>query len=176
VAEKVPCLECGKPIDADRAAKRKGLCLRCSAASNSLYLLYNALIERVHHSPGGFDALSDAEKRYYAVTLFRNEINNGGFDQFFFNSSGSYYDLIENSLAAFDEPETLELLSRAKQIVFPETAVPVDVETRRNLMPAPTPELMNKLDELDQRFYRIPDTLSPKLEAFARKQGLIVTE
>ena len=43
-------------------------------------------------------------------------------------------------------------------------------------MPAPTPELMNKLDELDQRFYRIPDTLSPKLEAFARKQGLIVTE
>jgi hypothetical protein len=32
---------------------------------------------------------------------------------------------------------------------------------------------MNKLNELDQCFYRCPDSLSPKLKAFARQQGLV---
>jgi hypothetical protein len=171
--EKVPCVECGKPVSVKQAAKRNGLCLRCSANRNPYFMLYSSLIDRVCHSAGGFQELSDAEKLYYAMTLFQNEINNGGFHQFFFNSSGSYYELIENGLVTFDEPQTLGLLHQAKRIVFPEIAVPVSVETRRNLLPAPAPDLMNSLDVLDQRFYRNPDTLTPKLEAFARQRGLI---
>ena len=170
--EEVPCVECGKPVSASLARKWKGLCLRCSSKRNPFFVLYNSLIDRVCHLPGGFDTLSDAEKLYYALTLFRNEINNGGFHQFFFNSSGSYYDLIENGLVNFDGRQTLELLRQAKQIVFPEIAIPPDTKTRRHLMP-PTPDLMNTLDELDQQFYRSPDLLSAKLEAFAREQGLV---
>jgi hypothetical protein len=64
-------------------------------------------------------------------------------------------------------------LRQAKQIVFPEIPVPGDTKTRRHLLPAPAPDLMNKLNELDQRFYRSPDTLTPKLEAFARQRGLV---
>jgi hypothetical protein len=64
-------------------------------------------------------------------------------------------------------------LHQAKQIVFPGIPVPVDTETRRDLMPPPTPDLMNKLNELDQRFYRSPDSLTAKLEAFARQRGLV---
>ncbi|HZW91521.1 MAG TPA: DUF4375 domain-containing protein [Candidatus Eremiobacteraceae bacterium] len=139
-------------------------------------MLYSSLIERVFHTPGGFDALTDAEKLYYALTLFQNEVNNGGFHQFFFNSSGSYYDLIENGLVTFDEPRMLELLHHAKQLVFPEITIPADLEKRRRLMPEPAPDLMNKLDALDQQFYRSPDNLSAKLEAFARERGLVSGE
>lgn len=171
--EKVPCVECGKPVSVKQAAKRNGLCLRCSANRNPFFVLYSSLIDRVCHSAGGFDELSDAEKLYYAMTLFQNEINNGGFHQFFFNSSGSYYELIENGLVTFDEPQTLELLHEAKRIVFPGIAVPVEMQRRRDLLPAPAPDLMNRLNELDQRFYRSPDTLTPKLEAFARQRGLV---
>jgi hypothetical protein len=160
-------------VDASLASLRGGLCLRCSLAHNPFFVLSNSLIERVHHSPGGFNALSNAEKCYYAVTLLQDEVNNGGFHQFFFNSSGGYYELIENSLVAFNELKTLRLLNEAKQILFPDTAVPVDLETRRNLMPLPNPDLMNRLNELDERFYQSADTLSPKLQAFAREQGLI---
>jgi hypothetical protein len=46
-----------------------------------------------------------------------------------------------------------------KPIVFPEIAVQVDRRTRPDLMPAPAADLMNKLNELDQRFYRCPDSL-----------------
>jgi Domain of unknown function (DUF4375) len=176
LSEKVPCAECGRPVSATLASGRNGLCLRCSAKRSPCFLLYASLIERVCHSPGGFDELSDAEKLYYALTLFQNEINNGGFHQFFFNSSGSYYDLIENGLASFDEQPTLELLRRAKQIVFQEMAIPSDTKARRHLMTAPSPDLMNNLDELDQQFYRTPNHLSAKLEAFARERGLVSAE
>jgi endogenous inhibitor of DNA gyrase (YacG/DUF329 family) len=134
-AEKVPCAQCGKPVSTKLASKRNGLCLQCNAKRNPFFVLYSSLIDRVWHSAAGFDGLSDAEKSYYALTLFQNEVNNGGFHQFFFNSSGNYYNLVESGLVSFDEPSTLELLHQAKQIVFPESDVPTDWETRRNLMP-----------------------------------------
>jgi hypothetical protein len=166
-------VECGKAVSVKLASKRDGLCLRCHAKRNPFFMLYSSLIDRVWNSPGGFEALSESEKLYYVMTLFQNEINNGGFHQFFFNSSGSYYELIENALVTFDEPQTLDLLHNARQIVFPEIVVPVDTETRRGLLPPPDPHLMDRLNELDQRFYRSADTLTPKLEAFARQRGLV---
>ncbi len=180
LSEKVPCKECGKPVLARQAGKRGGLCLRCSANHNPFFVLYSSLVDRVCSSPGGFDSLSHAEKAYYALTLFQNELNNGGFHQFFFNSSGSYYEVIENGLVTLNEQQVLALLREAKQIVFPGAAVPVDMNTRRELMHIPDADapgsLMKKLDELDQRFYKTPNTLSPKLQAFAREQELVPGE
>jgi hypothetical protein len=72
LAEKVACLECGKPVSASLASRREGLCLRCSAKPQPVFALYSSPIERVCHSPSGFDTLSDAEKLYYALTLFQN--------------------------------------------------------------------------------------------------------
>jgi endogenous inhibitor of DNA gyrase (YacG/DUF329 family) len=174
--EKVACAECGKPVSTKLAARRNGLCLQCSVKRSPFFVLYGSLIERVCNSPSGFEGLSDPEKNYYALTLFENEVNNGGFHQFFFNSLGSYYERIEKGLVAFDEPQLLEVLHRAKQIVFPEMAVPLDTAPRRKLLPALGSDLGMRLDELDQKFYRASSNLRAKLERFAREQGLIPTE
>ena len=172
---KVPCIECGKPVSAKQAAKRNGLCLRCGAKRDPFFVLAMSLVEKVHSLPdaSGFATLSDVEKLYYALTLLQNEVNNGGFHQFFFNSSGSYYELIESGLVTFDEAHTFELLQQAKRVVFPGVAVPVDMETRRELMSNCSP---SQLDQLDRRFYSLPDTLTPKLKEFARKHGLVPAE
>ena len=167
--EKVSCAECGKPVSVRQASKRDGLCLRCSAKRNPFFVLYSSLIDRVCNVEAGFDLLSNPEKFYYALTLFQHEINNGGFHQFFFNSSGAYYDLIEEGLATLVELQTRELLRRAKAIIFLEMPVPVEKEMRRQLMRNCAP---SRLDELDRIFYAQPDTLTPKLQAFAREQGL----
>ena len=180
----VACAKCGKPVSARIARRMKGLCLACLGRETThtrkgpFYLFYNCLIERVHNSTEGFGGLSEAEKLYWAVALLRNEINNGGFHQYFFNSSGSYYDYAEKGLVAVGAVQTLDLLRRAKEIVFPTIPVPVDTEVRRNLLPvvepdSPNPEWERKLDELDQRFYANSDNLTPRLEAFAREQGLV---
>jgi hypothetical protein len=134
---------------------------------------------RVHDSADGFAALSEAEKLFYAVSRFRNAINNDGFYDFFFNSSGSYYELIENALISLDEPQYLDLLYRAKEIVLPGIAVPSDWRRRREILPipgSPRPDWAKKMDELDRTFYSMPDTLTPKLQAFARQQGLVPGE
>jgi endogenous inhibitor of DNA gyrase (YacG/DUF329 family) len=170
--ETVPCRECGKPVSVKLAKKKGDVCLECRLKRNPFFVLYASLIDRVCNADG-FQSLSEIEQTYYALTLFQNEVNNGGFHQFFFNSSGSYYGVIENGLVTFNEPQTLELLHQAKRIVFSDMAVPADTGTRRNHMPPSEPEVMNKLNELDQRFYRTPDTLSAKLEAFAREKNLV---
>lgn len=178
LSEKVPCVECGKPVSAKLAKSRNGRCLQCNLARNPFFVLYNGLIQRVHGPGGSFESLSESERLYYTLTLFQNEVNNGGFHQFFFNSSGSYYDLIENGLAMLDESVNLRLLQQAKEIVFPGAMVPSDTHTRREVMPLvdrddARPLWVERLDELDQRFYANPDSLTPKLEAFARKHGLV---
>ena len=176
LTEKVPCIECGKPVSVKLG--RGGRCLRCDLQRNPFFVLYDTLIKRVHVPGGGFDFLSESEKLYYTLTLFQNEVNNGGFHQFFFNNSGSYYDLVESGLEKMDEQASLQLLREAKSIVFPAASVPRDTEARRDLMPIEDPEdappmWVQKLNELDHRFYANLDTLTPKLEAFARQRGLV---
>jgi hypothetical protein len=179
--EKIACLQCGERVSANKAGKRNVLCLRCSGKRNPFFVLHSSLIDRVCRSPHGFDGLSDAEKLYFALTLFQDEVNNGGFHQFFFNSSGAYYNLVESTLVTLDEPTILELLHQAKQIVFPDVDVPADLKTRRGPLglaepDSPQPEYVNRLDDLDRRFYSTPDTLTAKLQGFARGRGLIAAE
>jgi len=180
MSEQLTCTQCGDPITAIVARRLKGLCLRCKmklTETNPFYLLNDSLITRVHKGPG-FGSLTEAEKIYYAVNLFMNEVNNGGFHQYFFNSSGSYYEYAEKGLTTLGETQTLALLHAAKEIVFPTTAVPANTETRRKLIPliepgAPVPEWSRKLDQLDKRFYKESSTLTSKLKTFARRQGLV---
>jgi hypothetical protein len=179
--EKVPCVECGKPVSAKLADKRHGRCLRCDLKRNPFFVLYNGLVARVHGPGGSFESLSESEKLYYAIELFQGGVNNGGFHQFFFNSSGSYYDFIVDGLSHLNEVESLMLLRQAKEIVFPGVPVPKDTETRRDEMPlvdpqAARPKWAERLDELDRQFYSIPDTLTPKLQAFARERQLVPAE
>src|SRR6185369_14940424 len=46
---------------------------------------------RATETTAGFAGLSEVEKQYFAVGLLELEVYNGGFDQYFFNSSGSFY-------------------------------------------------------------------------------------
>jgi len=140
------------------------------------YALYEMLIHRVNQSRGGFDDLSEPEKLYYTVALLRNEINNGGFHQYFFNSSGSYYNHAEAGLQQLGATQTLALLHQAKEIVFSAMPVSADTKVRRKHMASidsAQSDLRRKLDELDQRFYASPDEITPRLEAFARQHGLV---
>lgn len=177
-----PCVKCGKPVRATTAPRTNGLCTRCfmrrvmecAERKDYAFALYSDLIERVHDSAAGFDGLSEPEKIYYAVALLRNEINNGGFHQYFSNSSGKYYRFAEGGLVSLGAQKTLELLHQAKKLIFAEKSVPTDNEQRRQfLYRFPEGELETALNVFDQRFYNSPDEVSPLLEAFAREQGLI---
>jgi hypothetical protein len=174
--EKVKCSKCGRLVKAKSSAKRKGCCLRCGAKRDEFFGLYSSLIGKVCRSPGGFEGLSDPEKLYFALTLFQYEVNDNGFLGFLFSSSCSYYEVIEDGLARLDEPQTITLLAQAGRMVFQETAVPADEQKRRSIMPDLTLDLVSRLNDIDEQFYRNSDSLSSKLQAFSREHRLVRQE
>ena len=62
---------------------------RYLASPQALY--WSALVNRVYDGREGFAGLSPAERSYYAVSVLSGEVHNGGFDQYFGNSSGDQY-------------------------------------------------------------------------------------
>ena len=80
--------------------------------------LWRELVRRVYETDLGYAGLSDAEKKYFAVGLLEGEVYNGGFDQYFFNSSSDYYSDAEIGLEEMGAVQSLSLLKRAKEIVF----------------------------------------------------------
>ena len=57
--------------------------------------------------------ISKEERYVLAVEALEREVNNGGYSQFFLNSSHEFVDVIEEALAAIGCPKTADLTRRA---------------------------------------------------------------
>jgi Domain of unknown function (DUF4375) len=160
-------------------AKRRAREEREEMRTDPFRKLWLSLVERENSPAGGFEMLSEAEKLYYAVGLLELEVYNGGFHQYFFNSSGSSYSYAEKGLISLGAIQTVELLRQAKEVLFPSMAVPVDTGARRRLIPLdadsdePAPDWTHRLDELDRRFWADSENLGTRLKAFAREHELV---
>jgi hypothetical protein len=195
---KMPCKSCGVAILVTTAMRNDGQCVPCrngtrasveesrrwnleqrelrkNPSASSLY--WGSLVNRVYKTEGGFGALPDAEKKFFAACCLESELHNGGFDQFFSNSSGSYY---EYAVAALDEmgaTQSKQLLLRAKQVLFDFTAVPTDTGKRRTyLRNNSSRSRETRLDELDKLFRADPDSLLQRIEQFAIAHSLYARE
>ena len=197
--EETKCSRCGALILSSTASKTDGLCMPCKGGyretideskrrareereqmrNDPFRKLWVSLVERADGPAGGFDRLSETEKLYYAVGVLELEVYNGGFHQYFFNSSASSYSYAEKGLISLGAMQTLQLLREAKQILFPSMTVPVDTATRRRVIPLDAernesiPDWSHRLDALDRRFYADSENLASRLKAFAREHGLV---
>jgi hypothetical protein len=191
---KVACKVCGASILVTTAMRNNGHCVPCSNGTRTSIeegrrrnleqrelnknpsppsIYWSTLIDRVHNTEGGFEALPDVEKKYFAACCLEGELYNGGFDQFFSNSAGSYY---EHALAALSEmgaTESMQLLMRAKQVLFDFSAVPTDTSNRRAFLRNNSSRSRDaRLDELDRLFRAYPDSLLERIEKFAMAHKL----
>jgi Domain of unknown function (DUF4375) len=141
--------------------------------------LWVSLVEQVYHSPTRFDGLSHPQKLYFAVRLLEGEIYSGGFHQYFFNDSGSYYTYAEEGLIALGAFQTLELLQENKEMLFPSVSVPVQIGERRRVLASCTEgdsstlKWSEKLDDLDRRYWADSEGITLRLETFTRNHGLV---
>ncbi|MBQ4467231.1 MAG: DUF4300 family protein [Firmicutes bacterium] len=99
------------------------------------------------------DALNEYEKTVFLVEELQDEVNNGGFDQYFINSSGDHWvDAIE-ACKEIGAVKTADLLEKASKAYGVE--IPLDYDLRQDMM-SELPEdgdYWDKLDELDSIFY-----------------------
>lgn len=111
---------------------------------------------------GGEDKLSDEELLVLAVLALEREVNNGGYKQFFWNSSRRFTPHIVDSLHRIDCERTAALTERAIAAL----ALPrLTVGTVTDAIQRPGDDRDAILDAFDKEFYSFHET-TPKLLRF----------
>jgi hypothetical protein len=195
MTDRVPCSACGAAILLSTAEKTGGLCMPCKGGyrknieeskvryeqdkkyrETAEHKHWLWLINQVHKSETGFYGLSHLDQLYFATNLVSGEVYNGGFDQYFHNSSADYYQFAVEGLSTIGAAESLHLLISAKKIFFGEADVPLNTEERRRAIHAVNSETQDKqskeLDVLDKSFWADPDKLGERLSQFAQTHQL----
>ena len=96
-----------------------------------------------------------------------SEVNNGGFHQFFLNSSGEIVPETLRALAAIGAPHTKQLFERAIAVAFP-SGYPSDVAAVASCL-ADLDEMGDDLEPLDAEFFRYTEPLSSLVNSFLEK-------
>ena len=199
--QRLLCTRCGDSIHPDTAKRNDGLCIPC-VRGNTLsiqerterhrlereqerayrespeYKYWLSIVKHVHEEPNGFDSLAHADRLYYLLNVLTGEVHNGGFDQFFSNSSGDRYAETVLALTEVGAEAPMQLLLKAKQVLFHENDVPLDQRERLELMPTistehPLHDAANlALDQLDKDFYACAEVISSALSKLAETHNL----
>lgn len=94
----------------------------------------------------------------YCIHRLEAEVNNGGFHQFFFNSSGEYVQETLRALAAIRAIATRALLERAVAIGFPD-GYPADAQQHNECL-ASFDDVGNAMHPLDLAFFEYREPIA----------------
>lgn len=106
-----------------------------------------------------YDKLTEPQKLFYLNQNLEREINNGGFNQYFCNSSGDNAHETILSLKAIGADKTADILQKAIE-QFPDKKVPKDRDERNEIVEQIEEVADEVWDELDQIFYKYEDDLN----------------
>ncbi|HEX8913764.1 MAG TPA: DUF4375 domain-containing protein [Humisphaera sp.] len=112
--------------------------------------------------------LNDYEKAYYAVAWLGIEAQNGGLNQFFFNSTGGMVPEVRMGLRMMGAERTLSILERAMRL-FGRQELPRDDLERREIVLSLAEEAEESLDELTDEFFDVVDELHEQHTSFATR-------
>ncbi len=130
---------------------------------NSLIKISEAVFAR--YSKVGFSHLSKPEQVFVCVWSLEAEVNNGGFDQFYFNSSGDHAVETVDALESIGASHTAEIVRRANAVFG--ASGPSSVRAIRQEQLDALPEsVRGSFDTLDQEFYAYKDDLEALLRAY----------
>jgi hypothetical protein len=198
MSQRVPCKECGATILPTTAAATGGLCMACKQGirknldqAKAYYEklkepdperdYWKLLIHRIYKTTQGYSGLSYPETIYYLGCVLQGEVHNGGFHQFFTNSSGDRYSETLDALEEIGAYESRRLLTLATELFFLSDTPSKDRTERYHQMPeygeplcGHDPNWQKKSDELDRAFWKNPDDLSGRLTSYGIQHGLFV--
>lgn len=103
--------------------------------------------------------LSEAERVFYITQSLEMEVNNGGFSQFFYNSSGSFSNELVSAFTAIGANATAAICQKAISAFGRE--IPVDRDERQDMLDELECEEIDEiLEECDDDFYNYEDNLN----------------
>ena len=102
---------------------------------------------------------------FSAIWAVESEVNNGGFSQYFVNSSCETVPFVVEALETIGAPKTGEICTRAIQVAFP-AGLPKDPKAISAAAEEFSDEIEDGLSALDDKFYRYPHDLTTLLFDF----------
>jgi hypothetical protein len=114
-----------------------------------------------------FQNLNEFEKTFIYIDILENNVTNGGFIQFFFNSSGQFAHEIFHAYLAIKAEKTIDILTKAIYL-FPEMPVPKDRRIRQQILMEKDSNI-DLWDALDIEFYKYEDNIIEMTLNYVRK-------
>lgn len=105
------------------------------------------------------ETLTEPQQLFYYIQCLEREVNNGGFNQYFINSSGKFAHQTIQSLKRIGANTTANILQKAID-QFPDKKIPQDRDERNELVEQIEATANEVWNELDQQFYQYADDLN----------------
>lgn len=104
-----------------------------------------------------FENLNEFEKTFVLIDVLEQNVTEGGFIQFFFDSSGQFTHEIFQAYLAIKAIKTIDILTKAI-FLFPEVPVPKNLNIRRKIL-MEKKENIDLWDDLDNQFEKYEDDI-----------------
>jgi len=115
-----------------------------------------------------FNEQSKPQQVFSTIWELESEVNNGGFSQYFFNSSRETAHFVVEALETIQAPLMADICSRAIRTGFPE-GLPADSDQIQAVASDFSDETSSALGTLDQEFYEYPNNLTELLFAYVQQ-------
>ena len=124
--------------------------------------------EKTRFGKEDFARQSLPQKVFSAIWAVESEVNNGGFSQYFCNSSAESAPFVAEALETVGASKTADICSRAIAVAFP-AGLPQTPEIICSVAADFPDEILEKLELLDQEFLAYPHDLTELLFAYVSK-------
>jgi len=124
--------------------------------------------ERAKSGKEDFEVRSKPQKVFSSIWAVEAEVNNGGFSQYFANSSSETAGFVVEALNTIGAPRTAEICGRAITASFP-GGLPRGPKEISAAAKEFSGETLKRLDTLDTEFFGYPHNLTDLLFAYVSK-------
>ena len=114
-----------------------------------------------------FQNLNNFEKTFIYIDVLEHNVTNGGFIQFFFNSSGQFSHEVFHAYMEIKAEKTIDILTEAIHL-FPEIPVPKNLRIRQEILMKKDSNI-DLWDALDTEFYNCEDDIIQLTLNYVRK-------
>jgi hypothetical protein len=129
----------------------------------SLVPIANAAFKRYATRP--LHQLSEADQTVILIWSLQGEVGNGGFDQFYYNSSGDHAEATVQALDRIGANRTAAIVAEANGL-FPTQPPAAERDRRVAELDRFTDSAAETWDRLEREFYADPDGLNELLAAY----------
>ena len=124
--------------------------------------------EKTKFGKEDFATQSTPQKVFSSIWAVESEVNNGGFSQYFLNSSCETAPFVAEALDTIGAPHAADICKRAIALAFPEglPSTPDAISEAAGNFPD---EIMEQLNSLDSEFFGYPNDLTELLFVYVSK-------